>query len=155
MNVLHNRCDCINRVHEFINNIVPELLNSLAEGFKLTNSYQLYVKDKERLQAIIDSRKDLGQIRRRAYVWSDQYDIILEVTDSYPAQSQPCEYYRKTVYLWKNKGNPSNDRACNFMPLSLYTHKEMVDASQEAREIETQVSALKNRLSLLKRLIGK
>ncbi len=164
-NVLHNRCDCMNRVHGFANKIVPELLESLATGFKLTVGYQFYSKDKERLQAIIDSHEgsctlsagSSGRKGSTAYLRSDEYNIYLEIQDNYPVKyhgygsnSHSCDYYKKTVYLWDNREGLAKDYV--FLPLS--THSIFDSAKTKLASIEAEISQLQDQIYPLKRLIG-
>ncbi len=164
-NVLHNRCDCMNRVHEYANKIVPELLVELAKGFKLTNSYQFYAKDKERLQAILDAHEETctlsqgstGRKGSRAYLKSDEYNICLELSDNYPERyhtdgsgGYTCSYYNKTVYLWNHK----EDTAQDFVFLPLHTHNQMDVAKAKLIEVQDEINELQNQVYPLKRLIG-
>ncbi len=166
VNVLHNLSDCRNRVHDYANNVVPSLLSSLAEGFRLTNGCQLYQKDKDRLQAVLDAYDTSGRIADagrdskgvRAYIRSDEFDVVLEISDNYPVKyhngrdgGYSCEYYKKTVYLWNNRDHEAKE--CKSLPLT--THHEMDTACVEAKEIEAEISVLQDKLYPLKRLIGR
>lgn len=165
-NVLHNRCDCVNRVHRYANEVVYRVLSGLSEGFKLTNSYQLYSKDKERLQSIIDSFEpkqvlsagSSGSGGSRAYLGCDEYNITLEITDNYPVRyhndgsgGHTCEYYKKTVYLWNHK----DDGMIKYKPLPIHTHGEFEEASTRLASIEAEISGLQSELYAHKRLLGK
>lgn len=153
LNALYNRCDCMNRVHGFANEVVPELLEELTRGFKLTVSYNLYTKDKDRLQAIIDVYGDGVD----ACIWSDRYFIAVELSDNYPSgywdygsSGYRSEYYKHTVYLWNVRAAVSVD----FQPLPLHTHDEFTAAKKSVVEIETQLREVKERLQPLKQLIS-
>ncbi len=163
-NVLHNRCDCMNRVHAFANEVVPYLLESLAMGFKLTNGYQLYQKDKDRLQAVIDAHEDSelykqtsGNRKRTAYIRSDEFDIRLEISDTYPVRyhedgsgGYTCEYYKKTVYLWNHREEAAKD----YVLLQLQTHTAMDVASTRLKKVTKEISELKSEMHGLKQFIG-
>ncbi len=165
INISHNRCDCRNRVHKFANSIVPELLEMLATGFKLTKSYQLYSSDKGCLQAVIDKHGEKGILSQgsdgskvsSAFIRSDEYDIKIEITDAYPVRyhgdgsgGRTVEYYKKTVYLW----NHSNDCSPDFKGYALYTHEQMDLASTELERVKAEISKLKDREYSLKYLLG-
>ncbi len=167
-NVLHNRCDCMNRVHEYTNEVAPKLLDALRHGFRLTNGYQLFSKDKDRLQDILRIADELkaklssgssGRKGSSAYLRSDEYNIYLEVQDNYPIRyhgaggGYTCEYYKKTVYLWNNKVAVKG-LAVDFKPLPLHTHVEFENAKAEIEVLEAGITAQKNQLYPLKRLIG-
>ncbi len=164
-NKVHNRCDCMNRVHAYANRTVPELLKSLAEGFKLTTGYQLYSKDKDRLQAIVERHQVKahlsdgvsGRKGSSAYITSDEFDIRLEISDNYPVNyhndgsgGHTCEYYNKTVYLW----NVRDDKINEFKVLPVHTHNEFDAAKREVDGLAKELSEMKSRVYSLKRLIG-
>ncbi len=164
-NVLHNRCDCMNRVHEYANEVVPKLLDSLKHGFSLTKGFQLFSKDKDRLQDILRiadekallSQGSSGRKGSTAYIKCDEYDISLEVQDNYPVRyhgdgsgSYSCEYYKHTVYLWNNRERQA--RAYEMLPH--HTHNQMDLAKAKLTEVQAAISELKDTVYPLKRLIG-
>ncbi len=164
-NVLHNRCDCMNRVHNYTNEVVPKLLDCLRQGFRLTNGYQLFSKDKDRLNDILRLADEKAQLSQgstgrkgsSAFLRSDEYNIYLEVQDNYPVRyhgdgsgSYSCEYYKRTVYLWNNK----DGKAQEFKPLSTHTHAQMDNAQTDLFQLREEISKLQDQVYPLKRLIG-
>ena len=153
INVLYNFSDCRNRVHDYCNNIVPELLKSLALGFKLTNTYQIYAKDRKRLQAVLDGHNKSSTLSAwsSGYIISDRNNIMMEVSDNYWISRRAYEYYKKTVCIW----NISDDKTVEFKTLPLVTHHEIDTACVEIEAAIEEISELHVRLSSLRQLIGK
>lgn len=160
LNARHNRCNCMNRVHGFANKVVPELLEELSRGFKLTVSYNLHTKDYNRLQAVIDVHKGIGYPNRTgAFISANRYNITLGLLDKYPGRFHTYgvdggftyEYYKRTVYLW----NIGDAVLVDFQPLPLHTYQEMDKASTRIKQIENDISECQNELLPLKRLLGK
>ncbi len=172
-NVLNNRCDCMNRVHDFANEVVPKLLDSLRHGFSLTKGFQLFSKDKDRLTDILRIADEKAQLSQgstgrkgsSAFIKSDEYDITLEVQDNYPVRyhgdgsgSYSCEYYKHTVYLWNNRARTGEitdqGEARDFKPLPTHSHLEFDNAKSKIEILEAGITSQKNQLYPLKRLIG-
>ncbi len=166
--LLKNRCDCMNRVHKFANEVVPKLLDSLKHGFRLTNSFQMYSKDKERFDDIIRivGEKDIlsqgsdGSRGSSARLKSDEYNIVLEVSDNYPvkfhldgSRGYTCEYYKVHVYLWNHK-DTDGKFACDFKPYEIWEYYQMIAAKARLSAISDQISALKSEIYPLQRLTG-
>lgn len=163
-NVLDNRAKCMNAVHDYANKIQPLLVESLAEGFRLTNGYQLYQKDKDRVQAIIDGfdgKLTQGSSGRRgssAWLRCDQYSITLEITDNYPeryhndgSNGHTCTYYKRTVYLWNNQEGKAHEAGVYTMT----SLEEMEKASARLKVVEEEASKLSSEKSVLRCLLGK
>ncbi len=163
--VLHNRCDCMNRVHEYANEVVPKLLDALKHGFRLTNSFQLFSKDKSRLCDLLrlaDEKQQLsqgstGMKGSSAFLRSDEYNIYLEISDNYPVKyhghgsnGYTCDYYKRTVYLWNHRDN----KAMDYTMLPLHTHNQMDVAKAKLIEVQDAIAELKDQVYPLKRLIG-
>lgn len=177
-NVLQNRVDCMNRVHEYANYAAPEMLKGLSEGFKLTNDYQFYKKDKERLLAIlarIDERCILsgGSTGRRnssAWLRSDEYNIVLEIHDCYAEKyhsdgsgGYTTGYYKRTVYLWNHKAKETSDsmlyrtyEGCpmEWKPWEFHTLAEMEIAKLRLAQCEKEISELTSEMYTCKSLLG-
>jgi len=108
LNVLENRAVCMNKVHNYINNIVPKLQKELKKGFKLSNNFQLYKKDAEKIYNIINSglEKPKGNFPiLRAYLRVNEYSMCLEVDDNYAVKQHigggcTVNYYKKAVYIY-------------------------------------------------------
>ncbi len=163
-NVLENRAKCINAVHNYANKIQSKLVESLAEGFRLTDGHQLYKKDKDRVQAVIDgfpcelSQGSSGRRGSSAWLRCNQYSITLEISDNYPAKyhgdgsgSYSCEYYKRTVYLWNHQEGKAHEPSI-FTMTSL---EEMEAASARLRVVEEEASKLSSEKSRLRCLLGK
>lgn len=163
---LANRASCMNRVHDFINIVVPPVIEEIAKGFKLTNDSQLYSKDKDRIQAVLDNAARRGKLSQghsgargsSARLRSDDYNIKLEVSDNYPVKyhgdgsgSYSCEYYNITVYLWNHRDSKAED----FKEMPMTNAEEMHAASEKLKAIESQISDLQSERYPLQRLIGR
>jgi hypothetical protein len=162
-NVLKNRAESMNRVHTFVNNMVPLVQERLEQGFKLRVSGTMYQKDKDDVDAIVEAykssfpRNSLGHQSMRAYVRCDDYNITLEADDNYPVEfhddgsrGYTCEYYKVTAYLWDVKEGVVEEYAEREMT----SETEMVSAQARLKEIEAQVSELQSERYPLQRLLG-
>ncbi len=164
-NVLHNRSDCMNRVHDYANETVPKLTDALRHGFSLTKGFQLYSKDKDRLDDILRiadekgflSQGSSGRQGSTAYLKSDEYYISVEIQDHYPSRyhndgmrGYSSEYYKKTIYLWNNRER----RAKDYKMLPTHTHAQMDNARVDLDNIKAKISELQDQIYPLKRLLG-
>ncbi len=172
--LMKNRVDCMNRVHKFANEVVPKLLDTLKHGFRLTNSFQLFSRDKDRLDDIIRiagdwdilSQGSNGSRGSSARLKSDEYNIVLEVSDNYPvkfhldgSRGYTCEYYKAVVYLWDNKKSAGCDSPdcggwIDFKPREIIDYEQMITAKARLKEIHKEISVLKDELYPLQRLTG-
>ncbi len=163
--VLENRTDCMNRVHEFANEVVPKLIDCLNHGFRLTNGFQLFSKDKDRLQDVIRIAGEKGILSdgsngaRGSSAWlrSDEFNIYLEISDNYPVRyhndgsgGYSCEYYKVTAYLW----NVKDDKSSDFKPYEMVDYGLVKEAKVRLTEINNEISKLKSELYPLQRLTG-
>ena len=166
--MLERRAACMNRVHKYVNEVVPVLVALLENGFKLTNSYQLYQKDKDRLDNAKDtvcqpalSQGTQGRRGSSAYIRSDEYNITLEVSDNYPAKyhshdssSYSSDYYKKTIYLWNNRDKCPAQTVTPWEPLDHINYIDMINASNELIQVEAEISGLQDKAYKLRRLTG-
>ncbi len=148
-NILKDRASCMNKVHENCNNLVPELLEALKEGFKLTVNSQFFKKDKDRLNAIIDKHRSGN--KPRVYLECNEYSIILNVDDHYSTGEHGCEYYKQYVYLY----SIASAKAYNFEPLEMVAEQELIVAKAKRKHIKGQISDLQSQLSKLNLLLGR
>lgn len=158
--MLTNRAECIEKVHRYINSVVPVVMAQLEMGFKLTNGGVLYQKDKDRIDQVLShasgglSQGIDGRRASSAYVKSDEYSILLEVQDAYPSLNtnshSSYQYYKKTVYLWNNQSHAKHD----FEPMPFYTGEALILAKERLQVVNAIASKMNDEASGLKRLIG-
>lgn len=151
--ILKNRVDCMNRVHNYINIIAPLLQKELNKGFKVkNNNCEFFEKDKERFNIIIESTPIF-----RVFVKITKYDITLQVDDNYISTLPDkngvsiCTYYKQYVYLFDRQNNKMYD----FQPLKtisaddiLQTEKKLEELENQKREIGYQIAELKSFLNI-------
>jgi hypothetical protein len=164
---LKNRAESMNRVSEYVNTIVPVIQERLVQGFKLKVDGTLYQKDKDDLQAILDSYDSMlasptyGGSMGRVWLRSDLYSIILKASDSYTNDyynyqgSSGCYTstdYNDTVNIWDNKENIARPLVKRVVSR---TAEELRTAEKELREIDDRISGLRYRNNQLKNLLGR
>jgi len=157
VDVLENRAICMNKVHDYINNIVPKLHEEFKKGFKLTNSFDLFKKDKERIYKVIDSLlpKQKGNFPTlRAFLKVNEYSISLEVDDNYIVTKHEgggatVNYYKKWVYIW-NMQEGAND----FKPLEMVSKEELEKAEVRLEELQKEKDKIQNEIYDIERLLN-
>ncbi len=142
-NKLENRAICMNGVHNYINDVVPRLIKELEKGFKLTNDFQLFKKDKERIYKIVES---IPQVR--AFLRVSEFSIVLNVDDNYTSRKpdkngcSSCTYYKQYAYVWDVK----NSEAYEFKPLEMVTKEQLEMAEKELEELEKEKSKIEGQI---------
>ena len=162
-NVLKNRSESMNRVHEYINTVAPLVRERLTQGFKTKVGGTMYQKDADDIRAILDAHMGIlslkeGRTGFGAYVSCSDYSITLEVNDHYPVKyhsdgsgGYTCDYYKYVTYLWDFQNKKPHD-GC-ILPMTCLADMEAAQAN--LKEIEQQVSELESTKHTLKRLLGK
>jgi len=145
INKLENRAECINKVHTYINDTMPELIKAFAQGYKLNNDNRLHKKDKERINAILDKRTHF-----RAFLETSQYSIVLNADDHYQVAQFGCNYYKQYVYVWDHQAGKPYD----FKPLPMTSTKELEQAQKELAKLEDQKYEIRKKISKLERLLN-
>jgi len=157
INILENRAICMNKVHDFINMIVPKLQKELNKGFKLNKHSQLFKKDKERIYKIIESALPVppGNFPvLRAYLRVNEYSMLLEVDDNYVvrkhADGQGCtvNYYKRSIYIWEIRDN----KPSHFVPLERVTYGQLQDAEIDLKKLEKEKDNIEDKIRKLQRL---
>ncbi len=152
LNVLKNRAECMNKVHSYINEIAPKVKTELDKGYKLTVDFQLFKKDKERIQAIIDSVPHF-----RAFLRVNEFSITLEVDDTYYVQRYHdgtlgiVDYYKKTAYLV----DVMNSKDYDLELLPTITEEELIQAKKDEERLEEEIRGLKDELYKAKYILGR
>jgi hypothetical protein len=102
LQILKNKIEAVNTLHDQINKVIPLILTRLNQGFKVNKDFQLYKKDKEDIEKILLTQKNI-----RMYVRSDKYSIQLHGDIYYPIDVHTVEYYKYNIYLFDGdmKGN--------------------------------------------------
>ncbi len=134
LDVIKNRIERINKVHEYINHAAPILRADIkARGYQVKSTEpELFKKDKDRLDGII---ADIPYyLRSGLHVWfsySKYSGVQLRVKDNYN-QSElhgggfGCAYYDRTIYL---------EGENEFQPLEIYDVEEQREAHKQARQM--------------------
>ncbi len=151
MDVLANRAEAMNIVHQYANQVTERMIKALSEGFRLTNDWQLYQKDKDRINYILRTANASTVPNHRSHIRSDDYNVSLELSQRYQVDEHSCSYYDITVYLWNNKDKVA------IKP----HHRELVSAGyltgakKEMEDIKKEISELESRLHPLRLLLGR
>lgn len=146
--ILKNRVECVNRVHNYINVVVPLLQEELKKGFKIkNNNCAFFAKDEDRFNKILKSIPIF-----RAYIKITKYDVSLFVDDNYMS-SLPDKngvsgwtYYQKYVYLFDCQNNKPYD----FQPLKLITEDEILQSEKKLEALENQKRDIEHQISEIK-----
>lgn len=144
--LLESKVNCINKVHSYINKTVPLLIEELKKGYKTTVNNELFKKDKERINKIINANDHF-----RACLDMSSCSIWLKVDNTYKTSQYSCNYYKKNIYLF----NRVEDReGATFEPLKMvsvemleHAEIELKKAKEEKEKIESKINRLKTLLN--------
>lgn len=142
--ILQNRVECMNKVNNYINRVVPALLKELDKGFSITNSLQFFKKDKSRFDTIMGNHS-------RAYIAINKYSIGLKVSDHYSVGKHSCDYYDQYIYLYNRQSN----ECIKPEALECVTLKQLEDAQKRQAELEDQQGEINSEMFKVKQLLGR
>lgn len=142
---IRNRIEAMNRLHKFLNAIVPELMIDIKNnGFNIKrNPYvTLYKKDDERLKAYL---KDLPSNVRAYFQVQDisQPSIMLKSDINYKTSSETCAYYSQYNYLGIERG---------FEPFPIIDIEEVLKDVEKLEGLKEQKQALDSEIYRIERL---
>jgi hypothetical protein len=136
----------MNKVKGYINEIAPQIIKELEKGFSLTKDYQLFKKDKARINEIIKS-KDIF----RAILRVDSYHIRLNVDAHYPVDEHSVAYYDNSIYLWDVR----DCKAFDIEHRELVNYEQLKNAEIELPKLREKKQEISSRISKLERLLGR
>lgn len=137
---MKNRVDAINKVHTLINDIVPDLRAALTEGFKQKDNGELFLKDRNRLKAIIKAHPINQDATVRVFIRDDKHSIYLKVDARYDNESGSGNfYYNVDAFLWSHMNDDQNHTG-HTRPI--LTVENVLAAKLEAQQIEKEMRAL-------------
>lgn len=151
------RAEAMNELASFMNRTVPLLKARLMEGVKFKTDGSLFQKDKDALNAIIESQTN-GIKRLRAYIDVSPYSIYLKADNHYcdsdgdPNGYHTVSYHNDHAYLCSPKLNDFDTAI--FTPRDEnITAQDILNAKAKLREIEDQISELQGQIYSHKKLI--
>lgn len=138
MNVTKNKIDCMNKVHRYVNAIVPALLADIEKnGLRINESGTLHKSTSDRLKAIVKSRPIF-----RSHFTFDINGLKLKVDANYPTGECGCAYYGVNTYVLDNI---HNDYApMQFEERPILTLKGVESLINRAAKLEAKIEELKN-----------
>tara|TARA_R100000808_G_scaffold24691_1_gene57616 strand:+ start:674 stop:1138 length:465 start_codon:yes stop_codon:yes gene_type:complete len=141
-----NRAECMNRIHEWMNRIVPAMVADL-ETFRCRRKADgsLFKRDKETLTG------HLSECPVRWYMCeTSSWALAVEFSDSYAISDCACDYFKDYVYLW----NWTKMESIDYEYRPHVRRQDIVDAFVRCRELEEQIQENQSELGRLKSLTG-
>ncbi len=134
--ILKNKIEASNKLKKWVNKSAPKLIELLHDGYKLTDDFCLYKKDKMKFDEIIKTAPFKGRISFNKY----RISLITDIT--YKTSEFGCAYYSVNVDLMQNFQDEGF--VVSFTPLQMLTEKKIKTATKKINEIKEKIRQLKS-----------
>jgi hypothetical protein len=102
--ILKNKIEAVNKLHKFINEKIPLIIEELKKGFKIKVDYSFDKRTSEKLYKIIETKEK----NLKAYFSNSAYSSRLVTDISYQTAEYGCNYFKTDIYLLQSKKYPEN-----------------------------------------------
>lgn len=139
-----DRAEAITLLNKYINSIIPKIQDCLNDGFKVTNDYYFYKKDKQALDLIVyDDQPEAIQATFR--ISDSQISINFKVRyESYNRKG--WHYFNKSIILI---GGSNREIIVDFKQLPIVTEQEITEANAEIEKCIAQIRELEYKINSL------
>jgi hypothetical protein len=102
--ILKNKIEAVNKLHKFINEKIPLVIEELKKGFKIKIDYSFDKKTSEKLDKIIETEEK----NIRVYFSNSAHSSRLVTDVNYQTAECGCNYFKTDIYLLQSKKYPEN-----------------------------------------------
>lgn len=123
-----NKVEAINKLHTWLNKVVPQIQMEMAKGYKLKADNDFFKKDKERFQSLLNDKPFRAYYDKRR----NSLELVADIT--YKTGEFSCEYYKQVIYL--------NHK---YEPLNEITIEDYTNAAMRVKQIEEKIQELRSK----------